>query len=99
SVTEQLQAMLSQGEPNLTKLAAVASALGFIGDRRTVKPLIDMLFDEQLGALSRAFAAVALGGVADKELLPWNTKIARNINYRAAVETLTNSQTGILDIL
>ncbi len=99
SVTDELQAMLCDGEPNLAKLAAVASSLGFIGDRRTVKPLLKMLFDDRLGALSRAFAAVALGGVADKELLPWNTKISRNLNYRAAVETLTNQQSGILDIL
>ncbi|MCA8964138.1 MAG: hypothetical protein H6838_17085 [Planctomycetes bacterium] len=98
-VADQLQAMLCDGEPNLAKLAAVASALGFIGDRRTVKPLLKMLFDDQLGALSRAFAAVALGGVADRELLPWNTKISRNLNYRAAVETLTNQQSGLLDIL
>ena len=46
-----------------------------------------------------AFAAVALGGVADKELLPWNSKIAVGMNYRASVETLTNQQSGILDIL
>jgi hypothetical protein len=58
-----------------------------------------MLFDTQLGALSRAFAAVALGGIADKEPLPWNSRIAVNINYRASVETLTNQSTGILDIL
>ena len=47
----------------------------------------------------RAFAAVALGGIADKEDLPWNSKIGSNTNYRAAVETLTNRQTGVLDIL
>ena len=46
-----------------------------------------------------AFAAVALGGVAMQELLPWNTKIGINSNYRAAVETLTNQISGILDIL
>ena len=58
-----------------------------------------MLFDESLTELSRAFAAVALGGVADKESLPWNSKIGQNMNYRAAVETLTDRQAGILDIL
>ena len=42
---------------------------------------------------------LALGGVADKQPLPWNSAIGVNMNYRAAVETLTNSQTGILDIL
>ncbi len=80
-------------------MAAIASALGLIGDRSTIDPLIDMLQDESLTAITRAFAAVALGGVADKELLPWNSKIGSNSNYRAAVETLTNQSSGILDIL
>jgi DNA-binding phage protein len=98
-VAEQLLKHLTEGEPNLAKLSAVASALGFIGDARTVVPLKKMLFDENLGPLSRAFAAVALGGVADKEPLPWNSKIGTNMNYRASVETLTNRSSGILDIL
>mgnify|MGYP000140315363 CR=1 FL=1 len=42
---------------------------------------------------------VALGSVADKEPLPWNSKIGTNMNYRASVETLTNRVNGILDIL
>lgn len=98
-VAETLQGLMTDGEPNLAKLSAIASALGFIGDSRTIKPLKDMLFNDKLGDLSRAFAAVALGGVADKEPLPWNSKIGTSINYRASVETLTNKQTGILDIL
>jgi HEAT repeat protein len=99
TVATTLQGMMSEGEPNLAKLSAIASALGFIGDARTIEPLKKMLFDSQLQELSRAFAAVALGGVADKESLPWNSKFGTNINYRASVETLTNKQTGILDIL
>lgn len=100
TVADQLQKLMTEGEPNLAKLSAIASALGFIGDSRTIAPLRRMLFDEQLGDLSRAFAAVALGGVADKEPLPWNSKIGVNNNYRASVETLTTgSGTGILDIL
>lgn len=99
SVAEVLQKLLSEDEKNLVKLSAIASALGFIGDRRSIEPLKQMLFNESLGELSRAFAAVALGGVADKEDLPWNSKISCNINYRAAVETLTDKSAGILDIL
>ena len=49
---------------------------------------------------ARGFAAVALGIVADKEPLPWNSKISTNINYRANTTTLTGETgTGILDIL
>ena len=99
SVTDLLQTMLVEGGQNLAKMSAVASALGFIGDRRTLGPLEDMLFDESLANLTRAFAAVALGGVIDKEPLPWNSKIGTDINYRAVVETLTSGGTGILDIL
>ena len=58
-----------------------------------------MLFDHELADLSRAFAAVALGIVGDKEPLPWNAKVATGLNYRANVETLTGSATGILDLL
>jgi len=99
TVAEQLQKLMTDGEPNLAKLSAIASAIGFIGDKRSINPLKNLLFDDQLGELSRAFAAVALGGIADKEPLPWNSKIGTNMNYRAAVETLTNGQAGILDIL
>ena len=99
TVADTLQKMLGDDDRNLAKLSAVASALGFIGDSRTIAPLIKMLFDDKLTDLSRAFAAVALGGVGDKEELPWNSKIGCNMNYRASVETLTGSGTGILDIL
>ena len=99
TVTQTLIGMLQEKETNLSKMSSIASALGFIGDRRTIRPLKKILFNETLTPLSRAFAAVALGGVADKEKLPWNSKIARNMNYRGAVETLTQSGTGILDIL
>ncbi|MBL8736068.1 MAG: HEAT repeat domain-containing protein, partial [Planctomycetes bacterium] len=98
-VADDLQKMLGEKDENLAKLSAIARAIGFIGDSRSVAPLKRMLFDERLGELSRAFAAVALGGVADKEPLPWNSKIAVDNNYRASVETLTNKSTGILDIL
>jgi hypothetical protein len=99
SVAEDLQALMKDGVQTAAKLSGIASAIGFIGDSRTIAPLKEMLFDEKLAELSRAFAAVALGGVGDKEMVPWNSKIATNMNYRAAVETLTNRQTGILDIL
>ncbi|MEZ5965398.1 MAG: HEAT repeat domain-containing protein [Planctomycetota bacterium] len=98
-VTEDLTRRLAEPDKNVAKLSALAAALGYIGDRRTIQPLKAMLFDSSITELSRAFAAVALGGVADKEDLPWNTKIGVDLNYRAAVETLSNSVSGILDIL
>jgi HEAT repeat protein len=81
--------------------AAVATALGYIGDERSVEPLVAMLKNEELTDFARGFAAVALGIVADKEPLPWNSKIAVSVNYRALVPTLlgTALSSGILDIL
>ena len=98
-LTRRLMDMLTEGEPNLAKMAAVANALAQIGDRHSIQPLRKMLLDDKLPELTRAFAAVALGGIADKEPLPWNAKIAVNMNYRAAVETLVESGAGVLEIL
>lgn len=98
----ELVTMLSQAK-GLSAQAAIASALGFIGDKNSVDPLVQMLLGEsekKASDVARGFSAVALGIVCGKEPLPWNTKLSRNVNYRANVETLTNSEgTGILDIL
>jgi hypothetical protein len=79
---------------------AIANALGFIGDRRAVEPLLALLSDRLATEKARAFAAVALGNVADRLQLPWNSPIALDLNYRAATATLTDplTGTGILDI-
>jgi HEAT repeat protein len=92
---------LLQESKGLATQASLSSALGFIGDQRSIDPLVAMLQNDDLTERARGFAAVALGIVADKELLPWNSKIGLDLNYRASTETLTNqsSGTGILDIL
>ncbi len=95
----QLNALLKAGSQSVGRLSGVATAYRFIGDRRAIGPLIKLLGDDDLAKLSRAFVAAALGGVADKEQLPWNHKLAVGTNYRAVVDSLTNGQTGVLDIL
>ena len=90
---------MADSHRNLAKLAAIASSLGFIGDQGSISRLTAMLANNELSQLSRAFCAVALGGIADKELMPWNSKLAIHTNYRAATEVLTNKMSGILDIL
>ncbi len=83
----------------LSSQAAISSALGFIGDSRSVDPLIALMQSEGVTDLARAFGAVALGIIADKEELPWNSKIGVGSNYRANTATLTDQKGGILDIL
>ena len=92
--------MLSEAK-GLATQAAISSALGFIGDQRSIDPLVEMLENKNVTPTARGFAAVALGIVADKEPLPWNSKIALDLNYRASTQTLVDAQagTGILDIL
>jgi len=84
----------------LATQAAISSALGMIGDQRSIDPLVEMLQNKDITESARGFAAVALGIVADKELLPWNSKIAVDINYLASTVTLNDQAgTGILNIL
>lgn len=100
TIVDSLVVMLGDAT-GLASQAAISSALGFIGDARSIDPLIALMQDKQKTDNARGFAAAALGIVADKEMLPWNTKISVNINYRANTPTLTSPSagTGILDIL
>jgi HEAT repeat protein len=98
-VADELCKSLQDPDPSLMRLSAIAAALGQIGDRRCLEPLQAMLANDKLTPLTRAFAAVALGRVCDKDPLPWNSTYSTNTNYRASTETLTNGHSGILDIL
>ncbi|HEX5054358.1 MAG TPA: HEAT repeat domain-containing protein [Planctomycetota bacterium] len=96
--TTRLLDMLKRSE-SVAVLAAIANAIGQIGDRRAIDPLIELTHDSEITKLARAFVAAALGGVGDKDPLPWNMPLSRDCNYAAAVDTLTNGSTGVLDIL
>jgi hypothetical protein len=98
-IVKRLVAQLKQAK-TLTTQASIAAALGLVGDANSVVPLVDMLGDENLTGAARGFAAVALGLVADKQDLPWNSVFSIDINYRATTSTLTGQNgTGLLDIL
>jgi len=92
--------MLSKAQ-GLSSQAAIASALGTIGDVRSLDPLVGLLNDQQKTAGARGFAAAALGMIADKESLPWRASISVDLDYRANTETLSTPEfgTGVLDIL
>ena len=89
-----------QRASSLSAQASIAYGLGAIGDARSIDPLIEMLGDSEVTPRARAFAAVALGIVSDKELWPWNAKLSIGVNYRANTTTLTDGRgAGILEIL
>ncbi|MBI3817375.1 MAG: HEAT repeat domain-containing protein [Planctomycetes bacterium] len=108
AVPTLLEVLGDKENKTLAVHAAVATALGFVGDYRAIDnkdsaapTLPRMLRDKSLAAESRAFAAVAIGIVCDKEELPWNFKISSDLNYTAATATLNDyaGSTGILNIL
>jgi len=99
NLVPELIKMLEEAN-SLSAQAAISTALGAIGDSRSLDPLVAMLLNKQLTDTARGFSAAALGIVCDKENLPWNSKISTNINYRANTVTLTGEGgTGILDLL
>ncbi|HEX6812915.1 MAG TPA: HEAT repeat domain-containing protein [Planctomycetota bacterium] len=97
-VTKRLVKMLRE-DSSVAVLAAVASAIIRIGDRGAIDALIAASADTEVPKLGRAFVAAALGGVGDKDPLPWHLPLSVDANYSSPVDTLTNGTTGILDIL
>ncbi|MCP3915796.1 MAG: HEAT repeat domain-containing protein [bacterium] len=95
-----LLARLENTKQMLEQLA-LASALGFIGDARSVDPLVALLQDKRTSETTRAFSAVALGVVCDKERFPWNSKLATDVGWWEAPATLLDPSAGkgILDLL
>ncbi len=99
SIAPTLLKALDQKRPNITELAAIATSLGQVGDRTSLSDFLDILADPSLTKIGRGAAISGLGGVVDRELMPWHTAISANLNYRAGVETLSDGSKGILDIL
>ena len=50
-------------------------------------------------AVQPTLVAAALGGVADKDTMPWNVPLSVDVNYATGIDTMTNGTTGVLDIL
>ena len=97
-----LEATLLESLRNARSLASQAGsarALGFAGTLRSVDSLAKMLGDSSLTAGARAFSAVALGMVCDRERTPWNAFLSIGVNYPSAPPTLSDGSAGILDIL
>lgn len=83
----------------LAAQASIATALGRVGDASAVDPLLALLDDESVPDRGRAYAAAALGWVADGDDLPWSTVLSVDVNYHAAPVTLFDLQgRGILNL-
>ncbi len=85
----------------LVEQVSSAWALGFVGDSAVVPALVGVLQNRRLSDTTRAYAAVALGLIGDKERYPWNSKIAADVLWWQAPATLFDPRggKGILDLL
>jgi HEAT repeat protein len=97
-LTPRLVELLAAGD-SLATLVGLATAIGRSGDRRAIDPLLAIVGRDDAPQLSRAFAAAALGWLADTDPLPWNRAFAVDANYACEIDTLANGTSGILDIL
>ncbi len=97
-VTGSLVDTLQRAKSGMAR-AAAASALGTVGDRSSLGPLVELVTDEQENDPARAFGIVGLGILCDDDPLPWRSPVAEALPFFAVTETLTGSANGLLDIL
>ena len=78
---------------------AAISALGGIGDSRSIAAIGWALAEAGHDSPLREAAAVALGRIGDRNALPWRTAFVPGTNYASAPRSLTNAErTGVLDL-
>lgn len=69
---------------------ALCDTLGTLGDARAIEPLVSHLEDAQASDRRRAWAAFALGRLAEARPLPWITLYTTRVNYLAAPPSLSS---------
>ena len=73
---------------SLSVQSALANAVGLIGDRSAVEPLLELASDDRQPPLSRAFACVAIGLLAERTSLPFNEPLKADGNYLVSVDSI-----------
>ncbi len=67
-------------------LGSSAMALGLIGDRNAIEPMVKLSGNPEAKKIVRALATVGLGILCDKDSLSRLTRVAEDSNYRAKVD-------------
>lgn len=79
---------LLDGEDKSGVTMVLARALGTVGGREALGPLVSLALDDTRPVIARAFACVALGLVAERTDLPFNEPMRANLNYGATGDAL-----------
>ncbi|MCB9890035.1 MAG: HEAT repeat domain-containing protein [Planctomycetes bacterium] len=98
SIGSTLVHRLASRDLSLVEQSAIVRSLGYLADRNSLHGLVTLLTNERAQAISRDFAASALGLLADRDEIPWTSRISVGINYLATCETLIDRYNGVLDI-
>jgi len=80
--------------------SSVASALGWIRDPRPLGDLCTMMSDSRRNDTARAWTAVAIGRICDRDRWPWVGRMSVDVQYDVALPTLLEPiyETGLLDL-
>ena len=77
-----------------TSRYATTRALAWVGDVRAVGTLLEVALDPDLAAWDRAYAAEALGWIADRDPRPWKSWLTSDLVHPATPVTLTDPTGG-----
>ncbi len=97
SVIPRLLEMLKKARSSSVR-ASAAAALGRVGDKRAIEPLLELAKNRLQPSAVRAFALVSLGQVCESSPLPWRTPVSHATPYFAVTEALQNGSSGLLDL-
>jgi HEAT repeat protein len=95
----RLKVLLDQsGNPKIQ--SSVASAMGWIRDPRPLADLCTILSDTRRNDTARAWTAVAIGRICDRDSWPWVGRVSVDIQYEVSIPTLLEPtyETGLLDL-
>ena len=85
--------MLSDS-PTFAETVSIARALGQIGDSQAVERLAALALDPTRKIEVRSYSCVALGLIAEKTSMPWNTPLSVDANYLVSLQ----SQSEVLNL-
>lgn len=97
-IVGDLCVLLEETESLETRVAA-ARTLGYLGDRRGVEKLLELIGDENAAEEVKEAAVAAIGFASDPAPRSWRSDLTRGTNYLARTTTLTNAESpGVLDM-